>query len=60
MSASKARESQRKNKCFFFFFFFVLFCFVLFFGRARNNATLVVASVLCNVKIVKENIETDA
>ena len=54
MSASKARESQRKNKCFFFFFF------VLFFGRARNNATLVVASVLCNVKIVKENIETDA
>ena len=58
MSASKARESQRKNKS--FFFFFVLFCFVLFFGRARNNATLVVASVLCNVKIVKENIETDA
>ena len=56
MSASKARESQRKNKCFFFF----LFCFVLFFGRAKNNATLVVVSVLCNVKIVKENIEIDA
>ena len=30
-----------------------------FLGLARNNATLVVASVLCNVKIVRENIETD-
>ena len=35
-------------------------CFFVFLSIAKNNTTLVVTSVLCNVKIVGENIEIDA
>ena len=51
------REKERERgieKQMFFFFFFLFYCL------ARNNAKPAIASAINNVKIVGENIETDA
>ena len=47
----REREGHRKTNVFFFFLFYCL---------ARNNAKPAIASAINNVKIVGENIETDA